>query len=60
MAFRTNLGLHEYLVMPFGLCNGPGTFEREINWILGHLVGLEFVFKSEIQMDDDKGMVVVA
>ena len=32
-AFCTNLGQWEYLVMPFGLCNAPSTFQRLINTI---------------------------
>ena len=30
-AFRTRYGLFEYLVMPFGLCNGPASFQNFIN-----------------------------
>ena len=33
-AFCTNLGQWEYLVMPFGLCNAPRTFQRLMNTIL--------------------------
>ena len=31
MAFRTRYGHFEYLVMPFGLCNTPATFQSYIN-----------------------------
>jgi hypothetical protein len=30
-AFRTRMGLFEYQVMPFGLCNAPGTFQHFVN-----------------------------
>ena len=33
-AFLTRYGLFEYTVMPFGLCNAPGTFQAFINHIL--------------------------
>jgi hypothetical protein len=33
-AFLTRYGLFEYTVMPFGLCNAPGTFQAYINEIL--------------------------
>jgi transposase InsO family protein len=60
MAFRTKFGLYEYLVMLFGLCNAPATFQREINRILRPLLGLELVIKTDVHIDEDEGMVVVA
>ncbi|GBG84009.1 hypothetical protein CBR_g37883 [Chara braunii] len=31
--FQTRYGLYEFVVMPSGLCNAPGTFQHAINWI---------------------------
>ena len=33
-AFRTQYGLYKYLVMPFGLANGPSSFQNYINNVL--------------------------
>ncbi|GBG76581.1 hypothetical protein CBR_g22461 [Chara braunii] len=32
-AFKTRYGTYEFLVMPFGLCNAPGTFQTEMHRI---------------------------
>jgi putative NADPH-quinone reductase len=33
-AFTTRFGQFEYIVMPFGLCNAPATFQKYINHVL--------------------------
>ncbi|KAF5372651.1 hypothetical protein D9615_009824 [Tricholomella constricta] len=39
-AFRTPLGLYEYLVMPFGLTNAPATFQAFIQDTLRDYIGV--------------------
>eukprot|EP01053_Blabericola_migrator_P002822 Blabericola_migrator_1__2821@NODE_1807_length_3762_cov_37_917185_g1163_i0_p2_GENE_NODE_1807_length_3762_cov_37_917185_g1163_i0NODE_1807_length_3762_cov_37_917185_g1163_i0_p2_ORF_typecomplete_len391_score23_88RVT_1/PF00078_27/1_2e17RT_RNaseH/PF17917_1/3_9e16RT_RNaseH_2/PF17919_1/1_3e15RVT_thumb/PF06817_14/0_01_NODE_1807_length_3762_cov_37_917185_g1163_i07431915 len=36
-AFHTHLGLFEFVVMPYGLCNAPATIQRAMDTLLGDL-----------------------
>ena len=38
-AFRTSEGLSEWVVMPFGLSNAPGIFQRVMNDVFGDCLG---------------------
>ena len=48
-AFSTRLGLYEPLVMQFGLCNAPATFQRMMNEVFSDLIAQRKVF---IYLDD--------
>ncbi|KAJ1028332.1 hypothetical protein NDA18_002996 [Ustilago nuda] len=47
-AFGTQLGLYEYLVMPFGLANAPAHFQSFINGIFLDIIGVYVV----VYLDD--------
>src|SRR5436190_21190108 len=47
-AFHTRYGHFEYLVMPFGLCNAPGSFQAYINDVIR-----EFLDKFAVAYLDD-------
>ncbi|UTT90045.1 hypothetical protein NDA17_001083 [Ustilago hordei] len=47
-AFGTQLGLYEYLVMPFGLANAPAHFQLFINDIFQDIIGIYVV----VYLDD--------
>jgi hypothetical protein len=37
-SFRTHEGHYEFLVMPFGLCNAPSTFQSLMNHVFCHFL----------------------
>jgi hypothetical protein len=47
-AFITSEGLYEFLVMPFGLCNAPATFQRLMHEVLEDLI----YTRAPVYLDD--------
>jgi len=53
-AFLTAEGLYEYLVMPFGLCNAPSTFQRLMDRVLRDLKNINcLVYVDDIIIFSD-------
>ncbi|CAI5472202.1 unnamed protein product [Closterium sp. Yama58-4] len=52
-AFRTRYGSYEYLVMPFGLCNAPATFQAEMNHILRPLLDECVVYSKTMKKHEE-------
>jgi hypothetical protein len=55
--FRSPLGHYEYLVMPFGLCNVPPTFQRMMNDIMRPFIGNGIVCYLDDILIHSKGSV---
>ncbi len=51
-AFITPFGLYEFVVMPFGMCNAPCTFQRLINYTLQELEGVYAYIDDIIVVSD--------
>ena len=47
-AFRTQQGHWEFIVMPFGLCNAPASFQRFMNKVFAGTIG-DFIL---VYLDD--------
>ena len=52
-AFRTNMGLFEYLRMPFGLKNAPATFQRLIDRLFAPFKSGICVYLDDILIHDE-------
>ena len=48
-AFRTQFGLFQFRVLPFGLCNAPVTFQRLMNHVFRrHINRFVFVYLDDV------------
>ncbi|GBG77025.1 hypothetical protein CBR_g23351 [Chara braunii] len=54
--FKTRYGTYEYLVMPFGLCNAPGTFQTEMHRIFRLYLDKFMVVYLDDILDDGNGL----
>ena len=50
--FNTQFGALEWVVMPFGLCNAPSTFQRVVNDVLRDHLGI-FVWVKPVRLPHD-------
>ena len=65
-AFSTRMGLYQWRVMPFGLCNAPATFERLMELILSGLtweiclvyIDDIIVYRVDFETELDRLMVI--
>ena len=53
-AFTTKFGIYEFETMPFGLCNGPATFQRLMEKALNNYFGNQWLYIWMISILDQK------
>ena len=56
-AFVTGHGSYEFLVMPFGFCNAPGTFQRYMNHLFrDYIDSFVVIYLDDILIDSQDAM----